>query len=53
MEINQLKEIVEEVKKIADEHYTPYEVLVSVLKQLNDTDSRMTNVVGKPGVIKK
>ncbi|EKB0514313.1 hypothetical protein OMZ99_001050 [Escherichia coli] len=53
MEINHLKEIVEEVKKIADAHYTPYEVLVSVLRQLDDNESRMKNVVGKPGVMNK
>lgn len=43
MEINQLKQIIEEVKKIEDKTYTPYENLVYVLKALDNTEERNRN----------
>lgn len=48
MEINKLKKIIDEVKKIEDKTYTPYENLVYVLKALDNTEERMRNVTGKP-----
>ncbi|MDM3239336.1 hypothetical protein [Citrobacter sp. Cf081] len=47
MEINQLKQIIEEVKKIEDKTYTPYENLVYVLKALDNPEHYMKNVIGK------
>ncbi|MDU3160129.1 MAG: hypothetical protein E7B34_31595, partial [Hafnia alvei] len=48
MEINQLKQIIDEVKKIEDKTYTPYENLVYVLKALHDGSVHMKNVTGTP-----
>lgn len=49
----QLKEVIAEVKEIADENHTPYEVLCSVLRAADDTEKRMVNVSSYPRPLSK
>ncbi len=51
MNNQQLCNIITEIKTIKDENHSPYEILVSVLKQIDDTDSRLANVVTNPAAL--